>query len=452
MPPQPRLALVTTARGTGLTPASAACLAGLTRSGLRVQHFQSQAALTSSKSLSSIVGSPGRHLDPWLMSPDVCRDLFLRGSRRADLAVIEGGLPCATPEPSPTDHPSPGDLRSLIEALDLPVIVVVDCPRLEGLHLPALPRRVDGLILDGILDPSTYPEMRSIVSAITRCPVVGGLEALPETRSELSARPDSQGLREEMIDRLATSFLRFADLGLLRSIAESRPPLEPLDVLPRLEDTHRPFRVAYAQDEAFGGYFPDTLETLEALGAELEEFSPLRDEKLPSQVDLVMIGCGEPEHFLKDLAANVSLINALRVHVCVGQRIYSEGGGTAYLGQWLEANGRRVPGAGIFPFTSVLQNQPPPPQPVTRSLQRDCWLGPGGTTVRAYRSMHWKLRPVRKCESLCVRTGKLTQEGDWYFHHHALGGLLHLHLASLPDVVRAFAGPHSPSLLNSPRA
>ena len=74
-------------------------------------------------------------------------------------------------------------------------------------------------------------------------------------------------------------------------------------------------------------YFPDTLETLEALGAELVEFSPIRDESLPEAVDLVMIGCGFPDRHADALADNLSLIAALRSHVCRGHRIYSEGGG-----------------------------------------------------------------------------------------------------------------------------
>ena len=91
--------------------------------------------------------------------------------------------------------------------------------------------------------------------------------------------------------------------------------------------------MAYAQDEAFGGYFPDTIEALEALGADLVEFSPLRDEALPDGVGLVMIGCGLPDHHADELASNHSMIAALGEHVCLGRRIYSEGGGTAYLGR-----------------------------------------------------------------------------------------------------------------------
>ena len=131
--------------------------------------------------------------------------------------------------------------------------------------------------------------------------------------------------------RLAASFLQFADLAAIRSLGNSRP--FSWSYPGRGPCGRKRFRVAYAQDEAFGAYFPDTLETLESLGAELVEFSPIRDETLPESVDLVMIGCGFPDQHADALAANLSLIAALRSHVCRGQRIYSEGGGTAYLGR-----------------------------------------------------------------------------------------------------------------------
>ena len=121
--------------------------------------------------------------------------------------------------------------------------------------------------------------------------------------------------------------------------------------------------MAYAQDEAFGRYFPDTLEALEALGADLVEFSPLRDERLPEGVDLVMIGCGYPDHDTDLLVSNVSMIASLREHVCRGRRIYSEGGGTAYLGRRMVIDGQRFQGAGILPFEAELLPDPKPPVP-----------------------------------------------------------------------------------------
>ena len=37
----------------------------------------------------------------------------------------------------------------------------------------------------------------------------------------------------------------------------------------------------------------------------------------------------------------------------------------------------------------------------------------------------------------------MTAEGDAYFRNHAVGSLIHLHLAALPEVVAAFAGLNS---------
>src|SRR5262249_39015004 len=146
--------------------------------------------------------------------------------------------------------------------------------------------------------------------------------------------PRDRPLPEELISVMAEAFWKHADLETIDQLARSRPLSDGIESNhPCRGRRRRGFRVAYAQDEAFGRYFPDTMEALEALGADLQEFSPLRDERLPDGVDLVMIGCGMPDPHAEMLASNFSMMAALRQHVCEGQRIYCEGGGAAYLGQ-----------------------------------------------------------------------------------------------------------------------
>ena len=151
---------------------------------------------------------------------------------------------------------------------------------------------------------------------------------MPEVRERLEQCNRSGFLPDELIQDLAHHFLRHADLQAFGELARSRPFPEPVNRFCAcgLADCCQCFRVAYAEDEAFGRYFPDTFEALEALGADLVEFSPIRDEALPQGVNLVMIGCGLPDLYAEKLAANLSMMAALRQHVCRGNRIYAEGG------------------------------------------------------------------------------------------------------------------------------
>jgi cobyrinic acid a,c-diamide synthase len=410
----------------------------------RVQHFRSRACPTGTEVVGQATGLPGRHLDAWLMPPDVCRQVFARGSQGADLAVIEGTLEAPTATLSSEHHDRPGGLEPIARALDLPTVALLSCPRWEGLHLPNVSEGIDAVMIDGLEDPDEFDRIASAIRLILRRPVIGAIEALPGVRAALAASPRNAPVSECLVARLADSFRRFVDLPALKALAQSRPfPIDPIE--PDLA-SHSKFRVAYAQDEAFGGYFPDTLETLETLGAELVEFSPLRSETLPEDADLVMIGCGHPERFADALAANLSLINALRFHVYKGNRIYSEGGGTAYLGRSMRINGRDIPSVGILPFDAELKANPTAPVPVSCTIRRDTWLAPRGTEVRGYYSGRWDLRPTSELCHFESGFGKLSDVGDFYYHHHAVGSLVHLHLAALPQVVAAFAGPHRPSL------
>jgi cobyrinic acid a,c-diamide synthase len=444
----PRLALATAAAGPEPSLVGLAWLAGLAERRWRVQHFRSLACPTATGVVDQVSGLPGRHLDDWLMPEPVLRRLFARGARQADIALVEGSLDDTIHSKQPLCQ-SPGRLRPIIAALDLPTVAVISCPRGAEFHLPHIPDGVDAVFLDGLERPEDFPLLRQMITLTTKKPVLGALEALPQTRAALRLIPRAWPMPAEHIDRLGTSFLRFADLAAIRDLSRRRPFPWPLPGPARRGKAR--FRVAYAQDEAFGGYFPDTLEALEALGADFVEFSPLRDERLPDGVDLVMIGCGFPDMHAEALAENVSMIAALRSHVCRGQRIYSEGGGTAYLGRSMILDGRSIPGAGILPFDAVLESEPASPLPVERTLTRDCWIGPKGTTVRGYRSGRWRLVPGADPLDCPSCFGSLTAEGDVFFHHHAVGSLIHLHLGALAEVSTAFAGPHSASL-NLPTA
>jgi cobyrinic acid a,c-diamide synthase len=440
----PRLALATPATGNEPSTVTLAWLAGLTARRWRVQHFRSRACPTATEAVGQVTGLPGRHLDTWLMPEPVLRTLMVRGARRGELALVEGTL---DDRPIPHDRPhydQPGRLGPVAEALDLPTVAIVPCPRRDSFHMPRIPHGVDAVFLDELENPDDFPFYKQMVALTVKKPVLGAVESFPEVRAALRQAPRDRPIPDELIDRLRASFLRFADLPAIRALAQSRPfPWTAEEPVPR--GTRR-FRVAYAQDEAFGAYFPDTLEALETLGAELVEFSPLRDEALPDHVDLVMIGCGFPDLHADALAENLSLITALRCHVCRGHRIYSEGGGTAYLGRSMILDGRRIAGAGILPFDAVLLPDPAPPAPVTRTLSRDCWLGPRGTMVRGYKSGRWRLVPGADPLDCPSCFGSLTSQDDLFFHHHAVGGLIHLHLGALAEVVAAFAGPHLPSL------
>lgn len=430
-------------------------LAGLTAKRLRVQHFRSRACPTANAAVVEASGLPGRHLDAWLMPPETRRSLFALGTCGVDLALVEGTLETPLAPRSCGASDVPGSLAPLSRDLDLPIIAVVSLVGLEpgAFHLPHLPADAEAVILDGLESTDDLERIGRLIRLTRGLPIVGAVELLPEARQAVESAPLGDVPRRA-IEALGASFARHADFKALAALASSRDlpgGANPDAARPLVAHRSEGFRVAYARDAAFGCYFPDTFEALASMGAELVEFSPIRDGALPDDVDLVMVGCGAPDLHAAELAANLSMTAALRQHVCRGKRIYAEGGGAAYLAGTMIIDGRAFPGVGIFPCEAELSTNPHPPTPITRTLTRDCWLGPRKTEVRGYLSGRWTLRPNDQAFDCPSCFGPLSRERDLYFRHHAVGGLIHLHLAALPKVVAAFTDPHQPSL-NRPSA
>jgi cobyrinic acid a,c-diamide synthase len=150
-------------------------------------------------------------------------------------------------------------------------------------------------------------------------------------------------------------------------------------------------KIALAYDPSIDGYYSDVLDLLELQGAEVADFSPLRDQSLPPGAEVVYFGCGNPQRYARKLSENHCLKFALRDHVRQGKRVYAEGGGAAYLCQQLvTASGMSWPMAGLLPAVAHYQEIARQPTPLELTLTRDHWLGRRGAQLRGYDSGHWR--------------------------------------------------------------
>ena len=221
----PRLALATSAEEGEPSVACLSMLAGLTQRRLRVQHFRTRACPTATEAVGQVTGLPGRHLDAWLMPPEVCRELFTRASRSAELSLVEGTLDEPKSSVSYTSCDFPGDLRPIVQALDLPVVAVVKCRAgvSESLHLPRLPEGIDAVLLDELSDRAALPGLKRLFGLGARLPVIGAIELAPLARAALEKAPRDRMLPEELISALAEAFWKHADLEAINGLARSRP-------------------------------------------------------------------------------------------------------------------------------------------------------------------------------------------------------------------------------------
>jgi cobyrinic acid a,c-diamide synthase len=116
-------------------------------------------------------------------------------------------------------------------------------------------------------------------------------------------------------------------------------------------------RIAVARDTAFGFYYPDDLEALEAERAELVFFNTLRDARLP-EADGLIIGGGFPETQMAALAANRGLRTGIRRAAEAGLPIYAECGGLMYLTRSIAWGSQVHEMVGFIPADTVMRSTP----------------------------------------------------------------------------------------------
>jgi cobyrinic acid a,c-diamide synthase len=197
-------------------------------------------------------------------------------------------------------------------------------------------------------------------------------------------------------------------------------------------------KIAVAKDKSFSFYYQDSLDLLEAWGAELVPFSPLQDDDLPRGISGLYMGGGFPELYAAGLADNESARQAVKEAARRDMPIYAECGGLMYLGRSIrDLQGNEYPMAGAIPVSSQIDS--PRLSLGYRTVQA---LGDGpvlrqGEIVRGH-EFHWSILKSNAKTNNAYRILKKDGRQEGFQKNKLLASYIHLHLGSLPAMALRF--------------
>ncbi|WP_062348648.1 cobyrinate a,c-diamide synthase [Herbidospora yilanensis] len=442
-----RLVVAAPSSGAGKTTIATGLMAALVDAGLTVSPHKAGPDYIDPGYHALATGRPGRNLDPFLTGEELVAPLFRHGARDADIAIVEGVMGLF--DGLPDGYASTAHVARLIDA---PVVLVVDATG-QGQSVAALVHgfagfdtrvRIGGVILNRV-GSDRHEEVCRAALDHSGVPVLGVVRRTPgiETPSRhLGLIPVAERRREalEAVARLGDLIAAGCDLKALVRLAHTAPALTGEPWSPEAAAAqnatktgehrlghrlgHRTTKVAVAGGPAFTFGYAEQTELLEAAGAEVVPFDPLRDERLPDGTRGLILPGGFPEMHVHDLAANEPLKREI---AAFEGPILAECGGLLYLTRELDGH----PMVGRVDATSRMSPR------LTLGYRdavvtRDTVIGRTGERVRGH-EFHRTVTDLPGERVYRWRGG-----ADGYAAGRILASYLHLHWAGTPEAATRF--------------
>ena len=350
-------------KSSGKTLVSIGLCAALRAHGHVVQPFKKGPDYIDPMWLSQAAGRPCRNLDLYLMDDDDVVATFARHA--AEVSLVEGnkGLYDGLSLDGSNSN------AAVAKLLDLPVFLVIDArgmtrgiaPLILGYQAFDKDIRIAGVILNKLGGSRHEAKLRQVIEHYTEVPVVGAIqydEHLGIIERHLGLMPSNELIAAAAkIKQIGDAISGQVDLDRLLALSRKPPPApaEIAEIRP-LPVGERP-RIGIARDRAFGFYYADDLDALEAAGATLVPFDTLADAHLP-EVDALYIGGGFPEACAVELEANTTLRGEIRQAIEKGMPAYAECGGLMYLARGIACEGRTYEMVGAIPGDVVMHDKP----------------------------------------------------------------------------------------------
>ncbi len=432
------------ASGVGKTTLSLAIAEGLHARGLRVQAFKCGPDFLDTGHLSAVTERPARNLDGWMLDVESVLAAFAESTADTDVAVVEGMMGLFD---GISGRGEAGSAAEIAKILSLWVILVVDASKsarsiaavIRGFEVFDPELRFAGLVLNGVAGESHFQLLADAINPNCSTPILGWLPkepavCIPErhlglhTAAEVDWRAKRRVLQELAEEQLNLELLLVPEFELPTTeayIVAARP-------VPRVT-------IGVARDEAFCFYYQDNLDFLERSGAKLVEFSPLRDEHLPPELDALYLGGGYPELYAERLSANSTLAHEIREFAASGRPVYGECGGMMYLGERLRTRDGNVHVmACVLPIETEMTEELVGFGYVEVELLMDSLIGAKGTVLRGH-SFHCSQCSVTRDlpaafearYTLSKRTG-----AEGYACGNVFASYIHLHFRGAPSVAQ----------------
>ena len=360
----PRLVVAGLSGGAGKTMVSLGLARALARRGLRVTPFKKGPDYIDATWLGLAAANPCSNLDPFFMSRDDMRSLFAQAAK-GDVALMEGNRGLF----DGLDVEGSTATSALARLLDAPVVLVMDSTKMTRTAAAVVAGCRDfepgldlaGVVLNRVAGPRHEDMLRRTIERYTDLPVLGALpklgdDPIPERHMGLTSHEEIGG-RESILDGLAQTVETHCDVDAMlalargaRDWADEPDPLWPGDAPePRV-------RIGVVRDAALWFYYPENLEALRRMGAEVVELSLLDPAPWP-ELHGLYLGGGFPETQAEALAASGGL-SRLKALSDDGLPIYAECGGFMVLARELEFQGRTWPMAGVFDVAAKVCPKP----------------------------------------------------------------------------------------------
>lgn len=443
----PRVVIAGVASNVGKTTVTVGLARALRGRGLRVAVFKCGPDYLDPTYHTRAAGVVCHNLDGWMMGRDAVLATFARASHGADIALIEGVMGLFDGA-SPTGEE--GSTAEIAKWLHAPVLLVCDASGMAR-SIAALARgfatfdadlELAGLVCNRIGSRAHLDILRKATAGSPR--VVGGLPkavpvlAFPERHLGLHAA-NAEAVPDHVLTTWGEQAGEWLDVDAIVAMARAAAPLAAPAGADRAGGHSVRCRIGLAVDEAFHFYYDDNLRRLESLGAELVQFSPVHDARLPDDIDGLYIGGGYPEVHAEALARNTSMRADVAAFAGAGGPIYAECGGLMYLcGGIRTVDGAHHAMVGLIPGHAEMHDRLQALGYVEVETQDATVLGAPGLRFRGHQFRYSTLRLDADVD--CVYTvrrrrgGEVAKEG--YRSGNTLGSYVHAHWASNPTVAQ----------------